>query len=630
MKIQRLILQGLALCPALAYPQQPIDSPHTLPSVEISGKRVLRTANQMDSLAVASAPSTQVGDLLERLPAVEVRRRGSQQGDISLRGGNCDQTLLLLNGINLNDIQTGHYTLDLPLDASCLDRVELLADSPLAHFGLAAFGGIVSLHTRIADTQTSPLALTLHGGSHGEAGAVVNLRQHPGRWHLLEQAACSRSDGYRHNTDYRQAHLFLQACRLESHGSGWNLQGGFQMKDYGANAFYSLAYSDQYESTRTLFASVSHRREWLWGRCEWTLSDRAHTDRFELFRDGYSTPPDWYAGHNYHLGNTLATSHTLSVYHRHATTTAGVELRDESVLSSQLGDSLPHPVSIPGLFAGRALAYSKNRVNLNGFLQHHYRRERWEVCGGAALNLNTLFHADWGADLRGSYHLGSHLRLDASVGRYLRLPTFTDLYYHSAIQVGNSHLQPEDALTAILAAHWHRGPWSATLTLLRRNGRNIIDWIRQPDETLWHCANLTRVDLNGVELSAAYRPEGLLHEVRMDYTYYLIDKDAGPYVSKYALDHLRHKLSLGAVGQLGRCTLSGWASWQQRNGSFTNHEGALEAYPPVLLVDLRAEYPWKKLRFALSVLNLLNRRYYDIGGIEQPGLQLYGSVTYSL
>lgn len=630
MKKRKTTFLGLLFFLVPVFAQQPADTTFTLPSVEIRSERTYRSANQADSLTLTTAPSAQIGDLLEQLPAVEVRRRGSQQGDISLRGGNSDQTLLLLNGINLSDAHSGHYTLDLPVDVSALERVELLTDSQLAHFGMAAFSGIVALHTRIADTTAPSLTLTLHGGSYGEAGGQLVARQHTGSWHLLEQAGYIRADGYIHNTDYQTANLFLQAFRQETPGVSWNLQGGFQLKDYGANAFYSLAYPDQYESVRMAFASATHRRAWRWGEWVWTLSDRAHTDRFELFRDGHTTPPTWYPGHNYHLSNNFSTSHTLTLYHRHATTTAGMELRDEAVLSSQLGDSLVHPVRIFYESGNRQFEFGKNRVNLNTFLQHRYHSRRWELCGGGALNLNSMFHADWGADLRGSYRPCDPLRLEASVGRYLRLPTFTDLYYHSAIQIGNDRLRPEEAVTAMLSAHWHRGPWSVTLTLLHRDGRHIIDWIRQAGDTQWHCANLTKINLNGFEVSTAYRPTDCPHELRLDYSYYHVGKDAGTYLSKYALDHLRHKLSLGAVGQLGHLTLSGWATWQQRNGSFTNRDGVLETYQPVTLIDLRATYPWQKLLFAVSLLNVLDSHYYDLGGIEQPGIQLQASVTLSL
>ena len=63
---------------------------------------------------------------------------------------------------------------------------------------------------------------------------------------------------------------------------------------------------------------------------------------------------------------------------------------------------------------------------------------------------------------------------------------------------------------------------------------------------------------------------------------------------------------------------------------FRNRDGVLETYQPVTLIDLRATYPWQKLLFAVSLLNVLDSHYYDLGGIEQPGIQLQASVTLSL
>ncbi|MDY6372117.1 MAG: hypothetical protein SPL12_07485 [Bacteroidales bacterium] len=68
---------------------------------------------------------------------------------------------------------------------------------------------------------------------------------------------------------------------------------GGQLNGYGSHAFYSAAYPDQYEATRTLVGSLSSQfRISAYGRLQ--------RDRFELFREGYvDSLPSWYTGHNY-------------------------------------------------------------------------------------------------------------------------------------------------------------------------------------------------------------------------------------------------------------------------------------------------------------------------------------------
>lgn len=617
-----------------ARAQQPIaDTCRQLPEVSVHAISPLRVVNNcIDTSIVNAAAAVALDDLLELLPAADVRTRGidGMQADISLRGGNYNQAMLLLNSINMTDPHTGHYTLDLPVPSDAVEQLGLLADVPLAHFGLSAFCGILDLRTRIADTTASPLSVGVNVGSHGTAGASLTARQHRRAWHLLQSLSYNRSDGYVHNTDYRLANLFLQARRDDTGVGQWDLQAGFQLKDYGANAFYSLTYPDQYESIRAGFVSATYRRSFGWGGLQLALYDRAHTDRFELFREGVSLPPAWYTGHNYHLSHVAGAHAKATVLLPLGELSWGAELRDEGILSSQLGSPLRDSLRIVYESGELYFKYGKRRFNLNTFAQYVYRDDRWGLSAAGSLNFNSMFHTDWGADLRVSRQLSRQLAVHASVGRYLRFPTFTDLYYSSAVQVGNSALQPEEALCVEAGAIWQRGIWCAEAVLLHRRGEDIIDWIRQPDETLWHCANLTEVDVSGAEISVQLQPFGALRMLRIDYAYYAVQKQSGDYVSKYALDHLRHNLSLSLAHKLGPLTVGYRTALQQRNGNYTDAQGALVDYTAVTLLDAHVTYPFGHWQLRLAINNLLNQHYCDFGGIEQPGLTFRLSLRYSL
>ena len=67
---------------------------------------------------IAQAPVQSINDLLKYAVGVDVRQRGpiGAQTDISIRGGTSEQIIILLNGINICDPQTGHNVMDLPID----------------------------------------------------------------------------------------------------------------------------------------------------------------------------------------------------------------------------------------------------------------------------------------------------------------------------------------------------------------------------------------------------------------------------------------------------------------------------------------------------------------------------------
>src|SRR5262249_45468450 len=67
-------------------------------------------------------------DYLHVDPSIDLRQRGPNdiQGDLSIRGSTFGQTLVLLNGLRLNDVQTGHHNMDQPLPTHSLERIEVL------------------------------------------------------------------------------------------------------------------------------------------------------------------------------------------------------------------------------------------------------------------------------------------------------------------------------------------------------------------------------------------------------------------------------------------------------------------------------------------------------------------------
>ena len=95
-----------------------------LEPVTVTGSRAPLTKSQaarmvtvLERADIAQAPVQSVNDLLKYAVGVDVRQRGpaGTQTDISIRGGTQEQIILLLNGINICDPQTGHNAMDLPV-----------------------------------------------------------------------------------------------------------------------------------------------------------------------------------------------------------------------------------------------------------------------------------------------------------------------------------------------------------------------------------------------------------------------------------------------------------------------------------------------------------------------------------
>ena len=126
------------------------------------------TADDLARLPVAS-----VTDALRLLPGVWVRQRGpfGSQTDISVRGASFGQTLVLVDGVRINDPQTGHHSGDLPVALEDIARIELLAGAGSSLHGADAVGGVINIITR---REAAAPSARLAGGDYGlvQSGAA--------------------------------------------------------------------------------------------------------------------------------------------------------------------------------------------------------------------------------------------------------------------------------------------------------------------------------------------------------------------------------------------------------------------------------------------------------------------------
>ena len=569
------------------------------------------TRQEFSSLTLRS-----VADVIRQVTGLDVRQRGQSgvQADISLKGCTSDQTVVMLNGINVTDVQTGHYSLDLPLTGDEIERVEVYGSTAT---GLGAYAGVINIVTRRAQEERTSVSVTLKGGEYGLFAPSAGVMHHKGALRMETTAGYNQSTGFTENTDYKIANVFTH---LSYKGLEW--QAGLQYKDAGANAFYAISYPDQFDATRTAFSSAAlHKqlsRHWL---MDADASYRAHFDRFELFREGTETP-SWYTSHNRHWTHNANIDAKFSYLTSWGTTSAGVTLQDSYITSNSLG--------------------KHNRLTFNYFAQQSVHIGQVSATLLAGGTYNNSFGSDWAVSADVNWQPAKHWQVYAHASRALRLPTFTDLYYQSKTQVADPDLRPEHAAKAEAGGRFEKEGWSASVSAFYRYGTDIIDWVkpREEEEGPWYSRQLTDLHAAGGNASFGYAPQqpawGFIKQVRASYAYTYMSKQSGDWLSKYALDYLRHHASLTIEHVIWRGIGACWQlSVRDRNGSYINRDGQEAAYKPVLLLDgqIYYEHKWDKhkwLRAEAGCTNMTDRRYYDIGGVPQPRHQVTAAVRFGL
>lgn len=131
----------------------------------------------IDAKALERSQSANIADLLRSVPSVAVARSGSvgNQTSVFIRGGESAQTLVLIDGVRINDPSTPNGLFDFgTLLTGNIDRVEILRGPNSVVWGSQAIGGVISIRNAEPTDSFSANALAEYG-SFNTAQARANI-----------------------------------------------------------------------------------------------------------------------------------------------------------------------------------------------------------------------------------------------------------------------------------------------------------------------------------------------------------------------------------------------------------------------------------------------------------------------
>ncbi|MFA4991982.1 MAG: TonB-dependent receptor [Candidatus Omnitrophota bacterium] len=521
-----------------------------------------------------------VYDALNHSPGVDLRCRGSRgtQGDLSIRGSTYEQVLILIDGVRINDPQTGHHNLDIPLTPSDIENITIIKRGASSLHGAGALGGSVNIITKKPIKKTA--ALEMRCGEHALYEQAVSI-ENPGRDYFTTfSLEHSSSSGGRPNTDFEYATLSsLFGKEWDNH----SLDGifGYQKKDFGADSFYSNLFPEEKEETRALFTKLGLSSSKGSSVMKNTAFLRKHEDTFWLRR------------------------HAPASFNRH------------TVYSYGISSSLDAPIKIGDIHLGADM--TRDEINSTNLGKNTRLNEAGSVgfsCGaGERLSVNSSLRIDhyqnWknqnSSNISMSYWIiRERLRLNSGFGRAFRVPSFTELYYSDAANIGNPDLKPEKSDSYTLGLESKNKHFNSWIEGFARGTRNTIDWTRPSALDPWRATNLGAVDFRGIELGLEVKDASL--------TYVYTEADRGPvnYLSKYALDILKQQVLLNLENDIRGVSISLRLSYNERKFGETYFTGDISAGRPFKKSDCEIE-PFIKID------NFTDTEYSEISGVTQPG-----------
>ncbi|MDR1543911.1 MAG: TonB-dependent receptor [Prevotellaceae bacterium] len=597
-----------------------------LKNVEIAGKQSSILNRSGVNLQIISAPEIallpvqSVDELLDYIAGIDMRQRGKSgvQADISIRGSSSDQIVALLNGINITDAHTGHYNLNIPLDLSAVERIEVLQGSDSRLLGTTAFGGAINIIT--ATPANSGASAGIAAGADRYIYQNANLALATKATAATMSFSRQKSDGYTENTDFDITNIYLQSTYNNVKAGKIQLQAGLQEKGAGANDFYYFG-GVQYDWQRTFFAALSWKKQFsksanISAQAYW----RQLHNRFETYRD-FKTAPETYTAHNYHKTDIAGGQMKMERFSAKDRTAIGIDLRNEHILSNKLGNPLADTRPVPFAPDNIHFTYGKNRLQATVFADEALYLNKLTLTGGIGINQSNDYGTNFSGGADATYNF-PNIKMYVAANRTFRFPTYTDLYYTTdESHTSDPNLKPEKATSIEVGAKYAKSGLKVAANLFLRAGTDIIDWIRPFQTTEKWKSTHGNINAMGGDISVIYifKDKFFIRKMQWSYSYLTQDKKRiDGYDSKYALDYLKHKTVLNLNHKIYKNLGLHWtASWQDRNGNYTK-DNKSEEYKPFFLLDARLQWEIDAVNIFADFNNITNTEYADFGGLTMP------------
>ena len=567
--------------------------------IDLPFKENARTIQVISAEFIKNSAATNVADLLQQVAGVDIRRRGTagSQADLYIRGGGFDQTLLLIDGIKMDDAQTGHHTMNAALPIEVIERIEIIKGPAARVFGQNAFTGAINIVTK--STLTNTASVNIEAGSFGQLNGSVTVGKEFENSSIIAHVGILTSDGYRHNSDYENKNYLLKGV-FNKKEQPIEVIATFFDKKFGANGFYASATAtEQYEETQSslLGASTTFRTE------KFKITPRVYwkrgQDEYVYIRDN----PSVYR--NLHITNKVGVETNASYTSDKGITGFGVDISRVFISSNNLG--------------------KRNRTMANLFLEHRFKLadSKIDITPGVAVTYfsDFKFHAFPGLDI--GFKLSDNLKAYGNLGVTYRIPTYTDLYYNDRSTIGNSNLKPEEAFAQEIGLKFNSGRFTSSVAIFNRDADNLIDFIRPDVTSKYEATNIAKVNTKGFELNTDYRFKLNEFNQTLSFGYnYLNDDilDQNKDLSRYSLNTLKHQFITRFESKLFKNV--------RQNIIYKHAERTIgtsyNVWDASLIVAVNT------FNFTITANNIFNAEYIESGFVPMPPSSLLFGLRYNL
>lgn len=571
------------------------------PRIELPFSENSRTIQVISKKEITESPANNVAELLQQVAGIDIRRRGvsGMQADLYIRGGGFDQTLLLIDGIKVEDAQTGHHTMNMALPIEVIERIEIIKGSASRVYGQNAFSGAINIITsKVAENMVS---VSLESGSYKQQNASVTISRKNEDQSVLFHYSNNSSDGHKYNTDYKNENYFLKNS-FEIKGLPIDMISSFNERKFGANGFYASPEAiDQYEETQASLLGFSTKIISNNFIIKPKLYWKRNQDMYVYLRDN----PSVYR--NLHITNKIGAELNGSYESNNGITGFGVDISSVKLSSNNLGERKRTMVN---LFLEHQMKFAENKIDVTPGVAFSYFSDV-STNQNYQNNFFRNFFMYPGIDI--GYVLNDDVKLYSNIGYTYRVPTYTDLFYTSPTTIGNENLKPEKAFTKEIGLDYTKGNFNFIFTLYNRDASDVIDYVKNVESAPWEAFNIREINTKGYELGLTYNfyvASFLNHSIKIGYSNIKDDlKQTDFNFSRYSLNSLKNHLTTSYSFEIKKNLKSSIIyKYAERNFG--------EDYS---VMDIKVSYTLKKYNLYITANNLFDTIYSETNLVEMPG-----------
>ncbi|MGK0248683.1 MAG: vitamin B12 transporter [Oleispira sp.] len=548
-------------------------------------------------------PVNNVIDALEYVSGIDVRKRGISgiQADVGIRGSTYEQTLVLLDGVRMNDPQTGHHNFDLPIAFEDIERIEIVKGPGAAQYGPSSNGGVINIVSRkeIVTETGRKAKVNIQRGSYDFERYALSLAKTDGEYSQFLSGYHSAADTYLGDEalDSRQGQGSYRVVH-QGGNSMTQVAFGYVEKDFGAYRFYVPAEAQSRESTSQRHGYGIHQQRFASGnQLEASLNWRNHFDTFTY--QPASSPSE-------HETEAVQSRLTLT----NGSFISGLEYNQENMDSNRDGRQGRH-------FASAFVNYKQligANISLTGNVSYvDYDSQEQFVL--PVIGMDAL--------------ISENIEVYANAGQSVRTPTLNDLYLNMpGLDVGSEDLGLEKTSSAEIGVRLNSSDINIAASIFYKDTQDAIDFTKSQAEVIATSAYVARNygenETKGFDVefdASAFSAMRLgMSTLKVTHTRLIQTIETELAVLKNTDGQLENQTALHAgVDFFNNYSLLTTYKYESRFNS-----GDYE------ILDLRLSYQDDNLTLALNGSNLLDAEYIDAGFVEVAGPALILELGYQL